>query len=410
MKNIITLITLALLATSCSTQNDPTDKISEDAKNISLTSEEHKRVEQDNAFAFNLLKQTIATNPDETNVFVSPLSVSIALGMAWNGASGETKTEMESALKMNDLSTDVINSYYKIMQSTLPGIDPTTKLSIANSIWYKKGFAVKPNFLKTNTCYFNTYVKELDFSQTWAKDTINNWCAKHTKNLIPTILDAIPKEAMMYITNAVYFKGIWRNKFERKATSEDIFTNEQNKLSKVNMMYQKNTFGYAVDNQAQYLDLPYGNKAFSMTIILPDKDKTPTDLLGTLTNENWNNTLNNLSEQEVMVYLPRFKLQNKFQLKQTLQTMGIKQAFTEMADFTKIADGGLAISEVVHKTYVAVDEDGTEAAAVTNIGIYTTSIPCCPVVSINRPFLFIIREKSTGVILFIGKMGNVEKY
>jgi len=246
MKQILAFLILILVATSCA-QNDPIYQNPTDAKAITLTAEQQKRVGQDNAFAFDLLKKTITTS-QESNVFVSPLSVSIALGMAWNGANGQTKTEMETAMKMSGMSVQAINDYYKIMQSSLPGIDPTTKLSIANSMWYRTGFQVKPDFLKVNTDYFNAYVKELDFSKAWAKDTINNWCSKHTNKLIPTILDEIPQEAVMYLTNAVYFKGIWRNKFDKKLTMESTFTNELNNQVKVNMMYQKDTFGYAADD------------------------------------------------------------------------------------------------------------------------------------------------------------------
>src|ERR1035437_8010506 len=177
MKRIYKLIIIVLLTASCTNQNDPKTQITVNAKPITMTVSMEKRVSQDNDFAFDLLKKTI-TYSGETNVFVSPLSVSIALGMTWNGANGTTKTEMETALKMSGMSVSDINGYYQVMQSTLPVIDPTTKLSIANSLWYKTGFVVKPDFLKANSDYFNAYIKEMDFSQAWALDTINNWCEK----------------------------------------------------------------------------------------------------------------------------------------------------------------------------------------------------------------------------------------
>jgi serine protease inhibitor len=189
MKRIYELIIIVLFAAGCS-QSDPNIQVPGEAKTIRLTANQGKRVAQDNEFAFDLLKKTI-TASGETNVFVSPLSVSIALGMAWNGANGTTKTEIETALKMSGMSATDINNYYRIMLSTLPSIDPTTKLSIANSLWYKTGFEVKPDFLKVNSDYFNAYIKKLDFSQTWALDTINNWCSKKTNTLIPTILEKI---------------------------------------------------------------------------------------------------------------------------------------------------------------------------------------------------------------------------
>ena len=408
MKRIYELIIIVLFAAGCS-QSDPNIQVPGEAKTIRLTANQGKRVAQDNEFAFDLLKKTI-TASGETNVFVSPLSVSIALGMAWNGANGTTKTEIEAALKMSGMSATDINNYYRIMLSTLPSIDPTTKLSIANSLWYKTGFEVKPDFLKVNSDYFNAYIKQLDFSQTWALDTINNWCSKKTNTLIPTIIDQIPSNAVMYLINAVYFKGIWSRQFEKKNTSVQKFTNEAGNQGNVNMMYQKDTFRYAETETAQYLDLPYGNKAFSMTVILPAANKTPADILNSLTTDTWNNALSQLNPREIMVYLPRFKVTNKFNLNDELKKMGMNLAFSDLADFSNISDLPLQISEVIHKTYVTVDEEGTEAAAVTSIGIITTAMPVIPVFRVDKPFVFVIREKSTGVILFIGKMGSVDLY
>ena len=410
MKTIFKSLFIVLLAVGCSNQNEPEPiVITEDAKPLALRIELEKRVAQDNEFAFDLLKKTIEDSK-ETNVFVSPLSVSIALGMAWNGANTETKTEMETALKMNGLSVADINEYYKVMQTNLPTIDPTTKLNIANSLWYRTGFPVKSDFLKVNSDYFNAEVRHLDFAQTWAKDTINNWCSRKTNKLIPTIIDNISQDAMMYLINAVYFKGIWRSKFDKKETIESNFNNESRQQVKVNMMYQKDTFGYSSDVTAQYLDMPYGNNAFSMTVILPQSNKTTTDVLNNLTLANWNSTLSNMREREVIVHFPRFKVENKFKLNKVLQNMGMKLAFSDFADFSKISDIKLMISEVVHKTYITVDEEGTEAAAVTSIEFTTTSMPNYPIFTVDKPFVFVIREKSTGVILFIGKIGNVEKY
>jgi len=410
MKTILKSLLIVLLAASCSNQNEPEPiVITEDAKPLVLRIGLEKRVAQDNEFAFDLLKKTIEESK-ETNVFVSPLSVSIALGMAWNGANGETKTEMETALKMSGLSVDDINEYYKVMQTGLPTIDPTTKLNIANSLWYRTGFPVLSDFMKVNSDYFNAEVRDLDFDKAWAKDTINNWCSRKTNKLIPSIIDYISNDAMMYLINAVYFKGIWRSKFDKKVTVESNFNNELGQHVKVNMMYQKDTFGYSSDATAQYLDMPYGNNAFSMTVILPHDNKTTTDVLNNLTLTNWNSTLSSMRERELIVHFPRFKVENKFTLNKVLQNMGMKLAFSDFADFSKISDIKLIISEVIHKTYVTVDEEGTEAAAVTSIGFETTSMPDYPVFTVDKPFLFVIKEKSTGVILFIGKMGTVDKY
>ncbi|MFZ4581185.1 MAG: serpin family protein [Paludibacter sp.] len=410
MKNLVfTLLSLLLLA-SCKDAEPLT--VGEDAKPITLTVSMQKRVSQDNEFALDLFKKTMADSK-ETNLFISPLSVSVALGMAWNGANGQTKTEMETALKMSGMTVSDINNYYKVMQSTLPSMDPTTKLSIANSLWYKTGFPVKTDFLKVNTDYFNAYVKEMDFSKAWAVDTINNWCSAKTNKMIPTVLTEIPSDIVMYLVNAVYFKGIWRKKFDKANTKEANFTNELGNAMKVNMMYQKDTFGYKSDAFAQYLDMPYGNKAFSMTVILPADGKTPNDVLTSLTEEKWNSIISYMPTSEVEVYLPRFSNKNNLSLIPPLQNMGMNLAFSDYADFTKIADANLLISSIKHVTNIEVTELGTEAAAVTIIGVGVTSIPIkppTPVFNVNKPFLYVIREKSTGVILFIGKMGKVDKF
>jgi len=409
MKKLFLFLSLVLTFTACNNENEPASQLPPDAKPIALTDGQAKRVGQDNEFAFDLFRKVIDFSK-ETNVFISPLSVSIALGMTWNGADDETKSEMESALKMSGMSVEEINEYYRILQTTLPTIDPTTKLTLANSLWYRSGFQVKPDFLNVNVDYFDAYVRELDFSKAWAVDTINQWCAKKTNNLIPSVLDRIPEDAVMYLINAIYFKGIWRHQFEKKNTSQADFTNEAGEKVKVNMMFQKDTFAYAEDEKAQYLDMPYGNKAFSMTIILPKNGNTTADLLEYLTVNQWNSILQSLSMRKVEVYFPRFSSKNKFLLNDPLIDMGMKLAFTDNADFSNIADENLFISRVLHNTYIEVTEEGTEAAAVTVVEIGYTSVPMIPVFQVNKPFLFVIRENSTGVILFMGKMGNVELF
>lgn len=407
MKTLIKILIIGLLVAGCTSENEP-NIIPEDSKPIVLKASQQIRVSQDNEFAFDLFKKTIADSK-EINVLTSPLSVSIALGMAWNGATDETKTGMETALKMSGLSVDDINGYYKVMQTTLPEIDPTTTLNIANSVWYRTGYPVKQEFFDVNINYFNAEVRELDFSQTWAVDTINNWCARKTNDHVTDILDEIPGDAVMYLINAVYFKGIWRKQFDKKLTKEKPFTNEANNQVNVNMMYQKDTFNYTSDAYAQYLDMPYGNKAFSMTVILPLEGKKIDDVLQNLTVENWNTNLNNLSSQEVEVYFPRFKSKNKFRLNDVLKSMGMHRAFEDHNEFKNINEGSLFISRVLHDTSIEVTEEGTEAAAVTVVELREKA-SFNPIVNVNRPFLYVIREQSTGVILFIGKMGNVEKY
>ncbi|KAB2829486.1 MAG: hypothetical protein BGP01_15485 [Paludibacter sp. 47-17] len=407
MKKLVVLLLPLLLLSACDEQELKQVK---NAEPIPLKVGMEKRVRQDNTFAFDLFRQVVTTNSNEKNVFISPLSVSIALGMTWNGANGETKSEMESALKMSGMTVDEINEYYQIMLSALPEVDPSTKLHMANSIWPKAGFPVKQDFLQVNRKYFTAEVRALDFSKPEALKTINNWCAQNTNNLIKEPLDKISADAIMYLINAVYFKGVWAKKFNAKETTKANFYAEGGSTAKVDMMHQQETFGYQSDEVAQYLDMPYGNKAFSMTVVLPHEGKTTDQVLGHLSSENWNRVVSGLSSREVIVNLPKFKTKGKYELKEPLMRMGMVKAFTTAADLTGIADAALMISRVIHSTYCDVNEEGTEAAATTIVEAVFTSLPEIPTFNVNRPFIFVIRENSTGVILFMGKMGQIERY
>jgi serpin B len=406
MKNLIFIFASLLLIVSCK-DVEPINVI-EDAKPITLTVTMQKRVNQDNEFAFDIFKKT-SNESNQANVLISPLSISIALGMTLNGATDETKTGIEKALKMSGLTLDNINDYYKVMQTTLPTIDPKTTLNIANSIWYKTGYPVKTEFLTVNKNYFNAEVREMDFSQAWAKDTINNWIARKTNNHIKDMLDQIPADVVMYLINAVYFKGMWKQPFNVKATKETNFTNYLNTQQKVNMMYQKDTFSYFANEKAQYLDMPYGNNAFSMTVILPTQISSVNDVLETLDTESWNLALNKMESEEVMVYLPRFKSKSKFLLNNVLKSMGMARAFEDNDEFRNMANSDLYISRVLHDTAIEVTEEGTVAAAATIVEM-TEKAMFNSIFNANRPFIYIIREKSTGVILFIGKTDNIDKF
>lgn len=407
MKKLMMFLLLLSFLPACEMLQDEEENVK--PKEIVLRAPLQKRVVQDNDFAFELLRKTIENNDDE-NVFLSPMSVSIALGMALNGAENETETQIASVLQLRDMTYAEINEYYKIMQSNLPGVDPKVKLSIANAVWYDKLFNVKQSFLDVNAENFDAYIKMLDFQSPAALDTINSWCSRKTNKLIPTILDEIPAEAVMYLTNAIYFKGLWSKKFDKKNTREAEFRNQSNQNVSVNMMSLKDTFMYYEDETAQYLSMPYGGKAFSMTVMLPVEGKSTDSLLVGFDATKWQNIQTGMTGREVQVFMPRLKVENKFKLKETLEDMGMPVAFTPMANFSGISDTPVMISDVIHKTYVTVDEEGTEAAAVTAVQFEYTSIPEYKLFNVNRPFVFIISEKSTGVILFAGKIGNPAKY
>lgn len=410
MKRIIQFIAFSFggILIACEANDHPENQTLPEAKPIELRL--GAKIETDNSFAIDLFKTTCATS-DQTNVFISPLSVSMALNMTLNGAGGETAEQMKEALRASGYSIEQINEYSRSLREALMEVDPSTQLVIANSIWYREGFTVKDNFIQVNSEDYNAEIKPLNFSSPDAMKQINNWCALQTGNKIKEILDDIPDNAVMYLINAVYFKGIWVSRFDKTHTQKDDFypVGSSSPL-KVDMMRQEADFNYYSDIDGEYLELPYGNNAFSMILMLPQEGKTTDDILDNLSSNYWNDVITSMHGAKVNLRLPRFETECEYKMQEKiLPDMGMIIPFTDAADFGGMSDIPLCISEVVHKTFVEVNEEGTEAAAVTNVGMIVTSTGPGEVKDyiVNKPFLFAIRENSTGVILFIGKIGEV---
>ncbi|MDR0699703.1 MAG: serpin family protein [Tannerella sp.] len=407
MERMIQLTVLSFFLCACESNDSPENEKLPNAKPIELRL--GAKVDTDNSFAIDLFKATYASS-DEANVFVSPLSVSMALNMTLNGAKGETAEQMRTALRASGYSIEEINEYSKSLREALLEVDPSTSLTIANSIWYREGIPVKTDFINVNRDHYNAEIKSLDFNSPNAVKQINNWCAAQTNDKIKEIIDDIPDNAVMYLINAVYFKGIWVSRFDKKDTQKEDFYPETGSPLEVDMMRQQAKFNYYSDEDGGYLELPYGNNAFSMILALPHEGKTTDDVLENLSGDYWNDIITHMHGKKVNLRLPRFKTECKYKMqKKILPDMGMIIPFTAEADFSGINDMSLCISEVIHKTFVEVNEEGTEAAAVTSVGMIVTApgeiLPLDYIV--NKPFLFAIRENSTGIILFIGKTGKV---
>ena len=369
-----------------------------------------EKVARDNAFTFDLFR-AVRKHSTDANVFISPLSVSMALNMTLNGAAGTTADEMRTALRESDYSTADINAYSRDLREALLRADPKTTIGIANSIWYRQGETVKAPFIEANRTYYDAEVQALDFSSPTIVGTINGWCAQKTNNKIKEIVKQVDPTTFMYLINAVYFKGAWTTRFEKKNTRSGDFRRADGSTQTVQMMNLMDTFRYASSNVCDYLEMDYGNHAFSMVIMLPKDGKTTRDAMAALDGQTWAKAMESLAEAYVIVKLPRFKAECEYPMHEhILPDMGMKLPFNpELADLSGIADigafGRLFISSVIHKTFVQVDEEGTEAAAVTSIDIVGSNESSFFIV--DRPFLFAIREKSTGVILFIGEIGEI---
>jgi serpin B len=408
MKNISLCAVLAgiiCLNISCSDSKN-INPVVKPYEPIVLNVSQMQQVSADNSFAFDLLK-TINLSESSGNFFISPLSITQALGMTYNGASGATKTAMETALRRNGFSTDEINAYYKKLVDALLAADPSTQLKIANSIWTRKDFSVLQSFYDVNTAFYGAKVQALDFTQPSSKDIINNWCSQNTNGKIPSIIDQISNDVMMYLINAVYFKGIWKSQFKTSDTFDGSFAAATGSVP-VKYMKQESAFNYFGNDSVQCAELPYGNGAFSMVVVLPASKYSVDQVVDKLNSSTWKHWQESMRPIQLHVELPKFKFSYKTLLNNSLSQLGMGVAFSDFADFSKIANGrGLAISRVLHNTFVAVDEEGTEAAAVTAVEFGLTSAgPQIASFIVNRPFLFFIKEKSTGAILFMGKVIN----
>ena len=362
----------------------------------------------DNSFGFKLFAQ-INKNEQNTNVFISPFSVSMAFGMLLNGANGPTLDSLEQALGDGGMSLNDINTAYENSSTFLTALDAHVTFQNANSIWYRNGFSVLPAFLSVNKTYFDADVDALDFTQPIAVQTINNWVNTKTNGKIPTIIDsAIPPAVVMYLINAIYFKGTWTYAFDTSNTREASFTRGDGSLTTCNFMSQENTYAYYGDNTLQAIDLPYGDRSFSMTVVLPAVGTSIDQFAAALTQQQWNAIINKLDSAKVDLYLPKFTLNFSKSLKDDLTALGMGIVFDpSRADLSHISQTeGLSVSDVLHKTYVDVNEEGTEAAAVTSITVVVTVVAELPEMRINHPFIFAIREHQSGTILFIGKVDS----
>ena len=372
----------------------------------SLTPLEKKLGHSGNVFGLKLFREIVRTQQD-SNIFISPLSISMALTMTWNGAAGGTEQAMRSTLEFGDMTSQEINESFRSLIQLLTNLDPDVKFQIANSIWYRLGFDVEKDFVTVNKTYFNAIVRSLDFSLPSAVDVINNWVDENTNGKIKEIIKRIDPETVMFLINAIYFKGMWTYQFDKDVTRDDWFIKPDNSQVPCKLMYQESDFQYFETDDFQAVDLPYGNGRFSMTVILPKPDKSLDSLIAIMNPENWAEWADSFRKENGVLLLPRFKLEYERKLNNVLKTLGMEIAFDpNRADFTRInKQGGLYISQVRHKTFVKVDEEGTEAAAVTAVEVGRTSVgPEGFYMKINRPFLFIIRENSSNTILFIGKI------
>lgn len=371
-----------------------------------------QKAQADNLFAFNLFKKTVleASKKKQSNAFISPLSVNMALSMLVNGAEGKTKEEISTALESKNYPVSIINEHQSQLRKELTTIDPTSSILISNSLWNNIDFSVKSTFIEANKTFYDAEVNTIDFSSQNALPLINQWCAEKTYYKIPHALEELSEETQLLLINALYFRSNWAEgyEFHEEGTQEEPFYAANGSSNQVKMMHMINHYKYGSNSNAKYLSIPFGNQAYNMTFMLPNKNKSIQDVIDHIEKESLWTTSTNMSYKKTRLSVPKFKLDFSYEMHEfILPEMGMKIPFIpNQADFTGISTTPTLVSRVIHKTFIDVNENGAEAAAITIIGQLGSNGTEEPEeiidFKLNQPFVFAICEESTGTILFLG--------
>lgn len=366
-----------------------------------------KLVAANTKLTFKLFSEILKKHHNE-NIFISPASLAIALDIVYNGASGQTQQAIGQTLELQGTNLQEINQANADLKTTLENPDPKIQLSIANSLWTKEGIPFKPEFIQLIQNFYQAEVKNLNFSNPTAPSIINDWVNQSTNGKINKIVDVIEPKTVFLMLNAIYFKGNWTEPFPKEATQLRPFTLLDGTQKQHPMMRQQNSasFPYYENELFQAVSLPYGEGRMSMYIFLPNQGVSLKTFYEKLNAENWQQWMNQFNNFDnsggVLISLPRFKLEYAIDLKDTLKALGMEIAFTKEANFSGMTPSSVWIDKIKHKTFVEVNEEGTEAAAVTNIAGGVRSGPI--EMNVNRPFFFAIRDNQTGSILFVGSI------
>jgi serine protease inhibitor len=363
-------------------------------------SDVNRLVAANNDFGFRLLSLLVEEDADKT-VFISSFSVAIALAMTYNGAEGKTKEAMAETLGLKGLTLQQVNEAnagFMLMQKSL---DPKVQLAIANSIWVRDGIVLSPDFIRRIKVYYAGKVAGLDFSDSGAADIINQWVAVKTYEKIRELVTPpIVSLAELILINAIYFKGIWTNRFDKEKTTESDFNLLDGSRKRHPMMLQSGNYDYYENDEFQAVSLPYGERRISLYVFLPKPTFSISDFQKALTIENWQQWMSEFDEMKGAIVLPRFKVEYGEDLLPGLMALGGK--VIAGSDFESMGAGPLLISKVIHKTFVEVNEEGTEAAAVTAVVMRKTMTYDRFSMVVDRPFFCAIRDNETGAVLFMG--------
>ena len=406
---LVTLISSSVILVSCKksdTQEQPGDPV-----NISTEVYQKEVIDSANRFAFDLFKPDLADTKGTENIMISPFSITSALSMTLNGAAGETLQAMRKALGLEDKTLEQINAtYLKLMTEMVP-VDSRVTLEIANSVWVEKRLTVKQPFITDLQTWYKAEARNIDVSDPNSVNIVNGWISDKTHDKITDMLDNLDPDLAMLLINAIYFNGKWRYAFDKANTIDEPFYVTPAAPKSVPMMHLTENLKVTKFNNLTLVEIPYGQGNFTMLVILPDENVSTTAVADELTPSLWQQWTGLLDDNthKVNLSMPRFKYKYKRLLNDDLINLGMGIAFSDFADFSNISDQQLKINRVIHQSFIETNEEGTEAAAATVVEIIATSAgPGQDVINVtlNRPFLYFIRESSTGTIIFMGRVSD----
>lgn len=411
------ILTVALSAVLCSCGSsavgsepnggDSNNEEDNPYKALELTTRSVDFVRQGKDFSFGFLDRVNATTKED--YIISPLSMQFLLGMLLDGARGETAAQICKVLGYGADETAAVNEYCLSMIGQLPAMDKKTQLSIAGAIFVDDGYPLLDSYKSDVARYYKATVSNLDFANgATALKKINGWCAEQTKGMIPKILDEVTPDMLAYLLNAVYFKSQWQKKFDKRLSADEEFTTEAGAVLQVRMMKQKSEYSYYENDLWQAVKLPYGNGAFSMIVLLPKTGHKVADITAALKGSDAQ-SLSRGHICEVDLWLPKFESDFHINLNKLLSEMGMPLSFSRKADFKAMSEYAMCLSFVKQDAAIKVDEEGTEAAAISSAGMLkATSVgPQKKIIfHADHPFLYLITESSTGAVLFAGRYGG----
>lgn len=374
-----------------------------DAKYLILSNDQRATINKGNEFAVNLFKTQI----DMQSKVISPLSVSYLMGMLANGADGDTQKEILASLGVSDVTLQTLNESYRALLNSTATADKQTTINIANYIAADKHFSLKSDFRNTVGKMYDAGVESLDFSSSKAVDKINQWCSKQTNGMIPKIVDQLSASDVAVLMNAIYFEGTWETPFEKELTKEENFRGYTRDIKRVQMMHQEDNFSYLNNDTFEAVTLPYGNRTYNMTVLLPKEGVSIEEMMKQLDAQKIGSLYRDMEKCVVDLKLPKFTTSTEVVLNDAISKLGAPSIFTGAANFKNMSDASIFISEMLQKAKIEVSEEGTKAAAITAGMVAMTALnpdePRHVKFHANRPFVYIITERQTGAIFFVGQ-------